>query len=46
MLKANVSGDFYRIGLRPGDALKLGPIFPMDDGNEPLVNIPLNLSMV
>ena len=43
MLKADVSNGFYWIGLRPADAPKLGLIFPVDGGTEPLVAIPLTL---
>ena len=45
MLKANVSGRFYHIILRPADALKLGLIFPMDNYNKTLVSTPLTLPM-
>ena len=31
MLKADVSDGFYRIGLRPEDAPKLGLIFPIGE---------------
>ena len=45
MLKAYVSDGFYRIGLRPAYAPKLGLIFPVDDAAEPLVSIPPTLPM-
>ena len=43
LLKADVSDGFYRIGLRPEDAPKLGPIFPNGVDEEPMVAIPLTL---
>ena len=45
LLKADVSDEFYRIGLRPGDAPKLGLIFPNSADEEPIVAIPLKLPM-
>ena len=36
---------FYRIGLRPSDAAKLGLVFPSEAGEEDLVAIPLTLLM-
>ena len=45
LLKADVSDGFYRIGLRPTDAPKLGLIFPSRKGEEELVAIPLTLPM-
>ena len=45
LLKANVSDGFYRIGLHPEDALKLGLIFPSGADEEPMVAIPLTLPM-
>ena len=45
LLKADVSDGFYRIGLRPEDAPKLGPIFPNGVDEEPMVAIPLMLPM-
>ena len=41
LLKADVSDGFYRIGLRPEDAPKLGLIFPSGKKEEPMVAIPL-----
>ena len=46
MLKADVCNVFYHIGFRPGDAPKLPHIFPMDNSDKPLVDIPLNLPIV
>ena len=45
LLKADVSDGFYRIGLRPEDAPKLGLIFPSGEEEEPMVAIPLTLPM-
>ena len=45
MLQIDVSDFFYRIGLHPADALKLGLIFPVDEGNEPLVSTTITLPM-
>ena len=45
LLKADVSNGFYRIGLRPIDAPKLGLIFPSGKGEEQMVAIPLTLPM-
>ena len=45
MLKAGVSDSFYLINLRPADAPETGLIFPVDDGNKPLVAIYLTLPM-
>ena len=45
LLKANVSNGFYRIGLRPEDAPKLGLIFHIGADEEPMVAIPLTLPM-
>ena len=45
MLKAYVSDGFYRIGLRPAYAPKLGLIFPVDDGDELLFATPTTLPM-
>ena len=46
LLKADVSDGFYRIGLRPKDAPKLGLIFPSGKGEEKMIAIPLTLPMV
>ena len=46
MIKANVSDSFYRIGLRPSDAAKLGLVFPSEAGQEDLIAISLTLPMV
>ena len=45
LLKADISEGFYRIGLRPEDAPKLGLIFPSGEEEEPMVAIPLTLPM-
>ena len=45
MIKADVSNGFYRIGLHPSDAAKLGLVFPSEAGEEHLVAIPLTLPM-
>ena len=45
LLKANVSDGFYRIGLRPEDAPKLGLIFHRGEEEEPMVATPLTLPM-
>ena len=45
LLKADVSDGFYRIGLRPEDAPKLGLIFPSGKEEKPMVAIPLTLPM-
>ena len=43
LLKADVLDGFYRIGLRPEDAPKLGLIFLNGTDEEPMVAIPLTL---
>ena len=45
LIKADVSDGFYRIGLRPQYAPKLGLIFPSGKEEEPMVAIPLTLPM-
>ena len=45
LLKADASDGFYRIGLRPEDAPKLGLIFPIGKEEEPMVAILLTLPM-
>ena len=45
MLKADLSDGFYRIGLNPEDAPKLGLVSPEIHGGEQLVAIPLTLPM-
>ena len=45
LLKADVSDRFYRIGLRPTDAPKLGLIFPSGKEEEQMVATPLTLPM-
>ena len=45
LLKADVSDGFYRIGLRPEDAPKLGLIFPSGKEEDQMVAIPLTLPM-
>ena len=42
---ATVSDGFYRIGLGPEDAPKLGLIFPSGEEEEPMLAIPLALPM-
>ena len=39
--KTDLSDGFYRINLRPGDAPKLGVVFPTKAGGEPMVAVPL-----
>ena len=43
--KINIAHGFYRIGLRPTDAIKLAVLFPTAPGKEPLIGIPLTLPM-
>ena len=45
LLKADVSDGFYRIGLRPTDAPKLGMNVPSDKEEEQMEAIPLTLPM-
>ena len=45
LLKADVSDGFYRIGLRPKYAPKLGLIFPSGKEEEKMLAIPLTLPM-
>ena len=45
ILKADVPDGFYRIGIRPEDAPKLGLIFPSGANEEPMVATPLTLPM-
>ena len=45
LIKMDVSDGFYRIGLRPEDAPKLGLLFPTENNGEQLVAIPLTLPM-
>ena len=45
LLKADVSDGFYRIGLHPEDAPKLGLIFSSGAEEDTMVAIPLTLSM-
>ena len=45
LAKIDIADGFYRIGLRPADALKLAVLFPTKAGEEPLVGIPLTLPM-
>ena len=45
LLKADVSDGFYRIGLRPTYAPKLGLIFPSGKEKDQMVAIPLTLPM-
>ena len=46
MLKTDVSNGFYQISLRPANAVKLGLIFPLYDGDEMLVANPPTLPMM
>ena len=46
LLKVDVSDVFYRIGLRPEDAPKLGLIFLNGADEEPIVATPLTFPMV
>ena len=46
ILKEDVSDGFYRIGVCPEDAPKLGLIFPSGADEEPMVALPLKLPMV
>ena len=43
--KIDVADAFYRIGLRPRDAVKLGVLFPSREGERQLIGIPLVLPM-
>ena len=43
--KVDIADGFYRLGLRPSDAVKLAVPFPTRDGEEALVGIPLALPM-
>ena len=45
LLKADISDGFYRIGLRPEDAQKLGLILPTGTDEEPMVANPLTFPM-
>ena len=45
IVKADVSEGFYRVGLGPTDAAKLGLVFPNEAGEEDLLAIPLTLPM-
>ena len=45
MAKIDIADGFYRIGIRPSDALKLAVLFPTRRGEEPLVGVPLTLPM-
>ena len=45
LLKLDISDGFYRINLAIEDILRLGVVFPVADGEEPLVAFPLVLSM-
>ena len=45
MLKSDVYDGFYRIGLRPTDAPKIGLIFPLNDGENPLLAKPMTVPM-
>ena len=43
--KVDIADGFYRIGIRPSDALKLAVLFPVRKGEDPLIAIPLTLPM-
>ena len=45
VLKADVRNGFYRIGLQPMDAPKMGLVFPSEGEDEKLVAIMLTLPM-
>ena len=45
MLKLDISDGFYRIDLAPDDIPRLGVVFPVKPGEEPLVAFPLVLPM-
>ena len=45
LAKVDIADGFYRIGIRPLDALKLAVLFPRRKGEEPLIGIPLTLPM-
>jgi hypothetical protein len=45
MNKINISDGFYRVWLAANSALKLAVVLPSCPGEEPLVAIPLTLSM-
>jgi hypothetical protein len=45
MIKLDISDSFYRIGLNIDDIPKLGVVFPMLPGDEPLIAFPLVLPM-
>jgi len=45
MAKIDISDGFYRIGLAPRDAPKLGVLLPRYSGEEPMIAIPLVLPM-
>ena len=43
LMKGDLFGGFYRMGLSPDDVPKLGVVFPTERGDEPLVVLPLVL---
>ena len=45
LIKVDVSDGFYRIDLRPTDVPKLGVVFPLEPGEEPMVAFPMCLPM-
>ncbi len=45
MIKLDISDGFYQIGLNIGNIPKLGVVFPMLPGDEPLIAFPLVLPM-
>ena len=45
MMKVDISDGFYRVNLALDDIAKLGVVFPVRDGQQPLVAFPLVLPM-
>ena len=43
--KIDISDGFYRVGLCPRDAIRLGVLFPSLPGEQPLIGLPLTLPM-
>ena len=41
----DIADGFFRIGLRPDDALRLGVLFPSREGERQLIAVPLVLPM-
>jgi hypothetical protein len=44
-IKVDMSDGFYRVHVKPEDAIKLGVAFPSLDGEEPMIAIPICLPM-